>query len=911
MKKRSIKNRLFIIILLTSTISLLLSGALFVVFQRMNLKQEMHNNLAMHSEIIADNVQAIIVFEDEREAERLLASLKYDRQIIAAFLLNNEKQVIGRYQRPGSRISDNSLTIVDELKNGDVFYHDDDLHVVFVAPVFSRGNKIGYVVLYADYSRYWEMLIRFITVVVVVTLTGMIVALFLSLTLQRIISRPIEMLAGFVSKVTMDENYGLRIANKSYVEIEQLEKAFNNLLEQIVNAISARDQAQQALKQHSLNLQEQVYKRTRELERAKEVAEASSKAKSAFLANISHEIRTPMNAIVGFTRLALSEATSSHQQQQLSHTLDAADLLLMLINDLLDISRIDAGKMELDFVNCDLFAMIEEINQMLANKVAEKNLEFIIDVSATVPRNVVVDSLRLKQILINLLTNAIKFTHSGQVRLKVTAPKTRRDNHTQITFAVEDTGIGMDAGTMTKVFEVFTQADASITRQYGGSGLGLSISKKLLLLMRSDLSVASELGAGSVFTFTLSLKCLPEDKIEALSCTSVSNSLILIVEPLPQSRAHLCKLLQTSGYQIITTDTRQSALKLLTEHDVDYLFISLDLENSDALEWVSFIKKNPRFSELSIIVMASVLSEGYVKSYAQEHYPVEFLSKPVYDRKRLRQLLMSEQETGKPETPPLMPIVTRKFRFSRALVVDDYDINRILVMDILKNEVAHFLQAANGHEAIEWLKKETVDVILMDIQMPVMDGYQASREIRQTLKLTEIPIIGMTAFAAESERSRCFQAGMNEVLSKPIESEKFKHILSRLSHKQSLENIKEAFQPDKLSSYKLPGIDVVNGVKNLRGDAEKYAMLLRLFHKTYQNKLLEFKNHIENRQWRLAESWVHALQGVCANLFITELAESCRQVGDLIQSGVQNDEVMQQFEHHYREVIRHLAQLSE
>jgi len=387
--------------------------------------------------------------------------------------------------------------------------------------------------------------------------------------------------------------------------------------------------------------------------------------------------------------------------------------------------------------------------------------------------------------------------------------------------------------------------------------------------------------------------------------------LVLIVEPLPQSREHLLGLLQTLGCKLITADTGQSALKLLIEHDVEYIFISLDLEDRDGLELVELIKKDKRFSELSIVVMASTLFEERVKSYAKEHYPVGFLAKPVYDRERLSQLLMLKQEICEPDVLLVTPAVSSEFRFSKALVVDDYDINRILVMDILKNEVKQFLQAANGSEAIELLKKESVDVILMDIQMPVMDGYQASQEIRQTLKLTEIPIIGMTAFAAESERNRCFQAGMNEVLTKPIESEKFKSTLFRLSYGQNTEQTGEGNKPDELLGYKLPGIDVVKGLKNLRGDVEKYTMLLRLFHKTYKGRFVEFEQCIESRQWQQAENWVHALQGVCANLFIIELAAYCRQVGDLIKSGSKNDDVMQQFKHQYREVIENLAQLIE
>ncbi len=911
MKKYSIKNRLFTIMLLTSTITLLVTGVLFIFFQGAKLKQELRGNLALHTNVIADNVQATIVFEDSHEAEHSLASLKYDQQIVEAFLLNINRRVIGHYQLKGLAVLDENLPL-DALGPEDVFFRDTGSYAIYAKPVVSGGNKIGYVILYADYSRYWEMLTSFTAVVVVVLFFGFFIALFLSLILQRVISQPIESLAEFVSKVTADENYTLRIENKSYLEIDQFGRSFNSLLNQIGNVIAARDQAQEKLKEHSLNLQQLVYDRTRELELAKEEAEAASRAKSAFLANISHEIRTPMNAIVGFTRLALNDATMPHQKNQLNHVLNSADLLLRLIDDLLDVSRIEAGKMELDYTHCDLYALIEEINQMLIARIAEKKLEFIIDVADTVPRYVVVDSLRLKQILINLLTNAIKFTPSGQIWLRLTAIETRRAKQVEIFFSVQDSGVGMDAGTLTRVFDVFVQGDVSTTRQYGGTGLGLSISKKLLELMNSRLDIESEPGKGSQFTFSLPLEYMLMDERELKDASGAGQLSVMVVEPQKYSREHLLKLLRKAGCWATAVSQGDIALNRLSEIRIEQIYISLELEDMDGFTLAERIRNDPQLTDLTIVIMANSLAEQQVRAFISRYHSMAFLPKPVYDSEQLRIVLSGERKREEIPVETGVPKISNEKWFDKVLIVDDFEINRILVMDILQNEVGRFLEAENGREAVELLKKESIDLILMDVQMPVMDGYQACREIRQGLKMTEIPIVGMTAYAADNESQLCYQSGMNEVLTKPIELEKFNGVLRTLCNQpvrfhQDKDETRPV--PELLLGISLPGLDVAKGLKNLQNDEEKYRSLLVLYYKTYRNKFTELEQLIQDQQWSQAANWVHALKGVCANLYISSLADSCRRVEDQFRQQKTDEARMAEFKLHYHEILNILTRL--
>ncbi|MCL7422351.1 MAG: response regulator [Methylobacter sp.] len=911
--QRSIKNRLFFIIVLTSTIVLLIAGLLFITFRMMQLKQDMTNTLTIQAGVIADNAKASIVFKDKDEANNSLASLQYDPQVIYAVLLNDENQVLARYQQPDSDLS-KAPRIVDAFLTDSPIFNETEGYLVHARPIYSQANKIGHVILYADFSRYRHLLAHTALVVGIVIILALIVALCLSYLLQKLISKPIESLADFVWTVIEGQNYELRVENKSYAEIERLSDAFNKLLEQIHYAISARDQAQMQLKKYSEQLQDLVYDRTRQLEDAKEAAEASSRAKSAFLANMSHEIRTPMNAIVVFTRLALNASESPHQQQQLKRALESVDLLLSLIDDLLDFSRIDANKMELDYQDCDLFEILTSINQMLTAKFVEKELEFIVDVSETVPRHIWTDSLRLKQVLINLLTNALKFTERGQVRLSISPDK--NGPSPQISFSISDTGIGMDRETLDRIFEVFSQGDVSTTRKYGGTGLGLSISKKLVTLMGGNLNAESRPGQGSRFSFSLPLKPVLAEA-ETDNAIAIDRSVpmpdVMVVEPRQQSRTHLIGLLQSLGCKADSAETGNGALNQLTRHHYRHLLISRNLPDIDALKLVRLIRAEPRLSGLSISLMDNLLGEQAIKQFSETDTPVGYLKTPVFDRVLLYRHLISGQQENAPRILPQAEPPVQLFKLSCVLIVDDYHINRLLVMDILQDQAERFLEAVNGREAIEILQKEKVDLVLMDIQMPEMDGYEATRRIRQQLQLTSLPIIGMTAFAGESDRRQCYQAGMNDVMTKPIDIEQLRKIFHQLSKGQArFAAVNSAAGADPaLTNYRLPGIDVESGLSRLHNDEKKYKKLLELFYNSYQGKENLLEDYLEQKNWAGAEAWLHALKGICANLSISSVNDSCVKLHQQLQNRSVEPKDLQQFKHRFTEVISGLRQVAE
>lgn len=905
--KKSIKSRLFLILVLTSSISLLIAGSLYIVFQSIQIKQDIRENLSTQANVLAENAKAIIVFEDIEEANTLLSSLHYDTQIISAILLNNKKQILAQYQRDNVTWKPN-LSIINELNSTKDFYQETNNYTVYTKSIDSQSNQIGYILLYADFSRYWQLLKNSILVVFIVITIGLLVALILSYLLQKQISSPIQSFSDFVTDVTRGQNYDLRFKNRSYTEIDQLKQAFNNLLSQIGNAISARDLAQEELRQYSVKLQDEVVKRTCELELAKNAAEESSKAKSAFLANMSHEIRTPMNSIIGFTKLALENTNDPHQQYQLGYVTESADLLLSLINDLLDFSRIDANKMDLVWEPSDLYVILDEISQMMMQKSVEKELELLINISPLVPRTVLVDSLRLKQILINLIANAIKFTKKGVVSIDIVSTKSSNLNITIINFSVSDSGIGMNTETLSKIFDVFTQADVSITRKYGGTGLGLSICKELVSLMGGTLHAESQLNQGSKFSFSLPLQVAPSIAIDNKQPTFSHPLNVMLIEPHQQNKVHLTTLFKSIGCQVDSVDNAEQGLKLLSQKSFDHVLIRKQLPDIDCFSLVHKIRHDHISSRMNISILDSILGEQAINTFAKQEYPVGFIKLPVFDPAQLYQNLSSKMTSNKfsPSSPQKKDKLNKKL--STILMVDDNEINRILMTEILQGEAEQLLIAENGLQAVNILQQQKVDLVLMDIQMPEMDGYQATQIIRQKLQLTDLQIFGITAFAADKDKKRCLQAGMNEVMVKPIDIDKFRSLVQKTnSNNQSIQQHTESL----LFGVSLPSIDVKTGLSRLHNNADNYKKLLLLFYNKYQKKDLELDALLVQQQWSSAENLLHDLKGVCIGLAISELAAQAVLLEDMVKTKVIEESMLKDFKYQFNTLMADLKKLEQ
>jgi two-component system sensor histidine kinase/response regulator len=668
---------------------------------------------------------------------------------------------------------------------------------------------------------------------------------------------------------------GARRLTPQELEVER-QRLQQRSREELVQEVRAQNEA---LERHSARLEQTVEDRTRDLRRATERAEEATRAKSEFLANMSHEIRTPMNAIIGLSHLALKTPLNAKQRDYVSKVHNAGTSLLAIINDILDFSKIEAGKLDIETTDFQVDEVIGSVTTVTAQKAHDKGLEFLADVSSAIPEQLRGDPLRLGQILTNLVNNAVKFTERGEIRLKIELLE-RTGDKVQLKFSVRDTGIGMTSEQVAKLFQPFSQADMSTTRKHGGTGLGLTISRRLVELMGGQIWLESEAGVGSTFAFTVWLDVGQGVEAQRMVPGKFQTLRILVVDDSPAAREILVESLQNLAERADAVSSGQEAIAAIRERDADVpydvVFMDWRMPGMDGLQAARFIKNDASLRKQPAIVIVTAFGREEVREEADALQLAGFLVKPVTKSTLVDSLVdifATGAETGEPSVVTA-PDAPAPLRGARILLIEDNAINQQIAVELLEGAGAAVHVANNGREAVETLLQgpypPPYDVVLMDLQMPEMDGYQATARIKEDGRFAQLPIIAMTAHATLEERSRCLAAGMNDHISKPIQPSLLVSTIARY------------YRPDTGTPAQLPGaaamatpeetlpmvdgLDTADGLLRVAGNRKLYLKLLRQFIEAEHDAPARIRERLSVEDRATAERMAHTIKGVAGSL---------------------------------------------